>query len=418
MYLDFAATNKISQIWIDSIIDSNSKGLFGNPGSYHKAGFDALDMMENSTSHILNNIFETPEIAKDYDICFNSGSTESINQFFNMYYQENIKNNNKTLFIYENVAHKAVLKCIKKYFPEDNFELDFSLSIEDNLENLKNTLENVKAEDNKFYDKCVLVLTSVNNETGGIWKPELINQINEIYCEYKDISTVFATKIIDVFLDHTQGFMKHNENLELVDAFCFSAHKIGGMKSFGGLVYKKDFKESLEKYPLIVGGYEIRGGTKDPISIKALEKLVNDKYIKHDIYIGKVRNLHNIILNKIFEIFKKYNVLLTLNNKSDFFKMEQSPYIVNASFIGIEGESLMSSLMEDCISTGSACNSSELKTSHVLSGMGIKKLYANCAFRISLSEEVDEDELKDFLDNRFEPAIKFLARMRTRHGEE
>ena len=78
----------------------------------------------------------------------------------------------------------------------------------------------------------------------------------------------------------------------------------------------------------------------------------------------------------------------------------------------------MSSLMDDCISTGSACNSSELKTSHVLTGLGIKKLNANCAFRISLSAEVNEEELIDFLANRFKPAIRFLSRMRTRHGEE
>ena len=32
------------------------------------------------------------------------------------------------------------------------------------------------------------------------------------------------------------------------DAFCFSAHKIGGMKGFGGLVYKKE----IENYNKIV----------------------------------------------------------------------------------------------------------------------------------------------------------------------
>ena len=48
----------------------------------------------------------------------------------------------------------------------------------------------------------------------------------------------------------------------------------------------------------------------------------------------------------------------------------------------------------------------------------IKKLYANCAFRISIDETVNQEELEDFLDNRFKPAVKFLGRMRTRHGEE
>lgn len=410
MYLDFAATNKISQIWIDSIIHSNSKNLFGNPGSYHKAGFEALDMMENSTKNILNDIFEDKEMANQYDICYNSGSTESINQFiYAMSKQQDV------LIVYENVAHKAVLKSVQKYFPEDNFKLDFSLTVEDNLKNLKEFLE----KSQKYYKRCLLVLTSVNNETGGIINPEIIGKIDNIFKDYREISTYAGERLIDVFIDHTQGFMKNNEIVHLADAFCFSAHKIGGMKGFGGLVYlKNEYERILKENPLIVGGYEIRGGTKDPISVKALDDLVDDKYIRRIISGDTIVHLHNVIVWKLQEIANEYKIELTFNKHSDFYMKDQSPYIINASFVGIEGESLMSSLIDDCISTGSACNSSELKTSHVLSGMGIKKLIANCAFRISIDETVNEEELKDFLDNRFKPAIKFLARMRTRHGEE
>ena len=413
MYLDFAATNPISNVWLDSIVESNSKGLFGNPGSYHKAGFDALEMMETATHDILNDIFQDKEIAKQYDICYNSGSTESINQFlYAMSKQENV------LVIYENVAHKAVLKCIQRYFPEDNFELDFSLSVSDNLDNLENTLANVKEEGKKYYKRCVLILTSVNNETGGIWKPELIGRIDRIFQDYREMSTYFSERVIDVFIDHTQGFMKHNEGIQYADAFCFSAHKIGGIKGFGGLVYKKlEYERILKENPLIVGGYEIRGGTKDPISVKALADLVDHKFIANTIDEDKMKDLYDLVISKLEDIAHKYNIQLSFNQFNEFFS-DQSPYIINASFIGIEGESLMSTLMNDCISTGSACNSSELKTSHVLSGMGRKKNVANCAFRISLSEDVKIDELNDFFDNRFSPAIKFLARMRTRHGEE
>lgn len=396
MYLDFAATNPISKVWLDSIIDSSAKGLYGNPGSYHKAGFDALEMMEESTKSILQDIFDRKETAEKYDICYNSGSTESINQFLYAFSkQENVA------VIYENIAHKAVLKSVDRYFKDNNFELDFSVSIEENLDFLK------AFKDVNDYDKYILILTSVNNETGGIWNKELVDKIKQ---ELKD-------KEVVLFFDHTQGFMKHNQGIENADAFCFSAHKIGGMKGLGGLVYKKELEKILKENPLIVGGYDIRGGTKDPISIKALANLVKNKYTNYNLNNIIINNLYTYIIDKLREIAKEYHVTLTFNYYSELFG-DQSPYIINASFIGIEGESLMSSLMDDCISTGSACNSSELKTSHVLSGLGIKKLYANCAFRISLSEEVDKNELEDFLDNRFKPAIKFLSRMRTRHGEE
>ena len=127
MYLDFAATSPISKVWIDSIIHSNSKELFGNPGSYHKAGFEALDMMETATRDILNDVLQKKEIADKYDICYNSGSTESINQFLYAFSKQN-----KALVIYENVAHKAVIKSVAKYF-DNRFELNFGLPIEDNI---------------------------------------------------------------------------------------------------------------------------------------------------------------------------------------------------------------------------------------------------------------------------------------------
>ena len=408
MYLDCASTNKISNIWINSIIQSNSKGLYGNPGSYHKLGFDALDMMEKSTRNILKYVFQYNEVNEDYDICYNSGSTESINQFL---YAFSKKSN--SFIIYENVAHKAVLESVKRYFPNNNFKLQFNLSVDENVELFEEYLNNQKDK----YENFLLVLTSVNNETGGIWNPNVKNKLSYVIKKYKNKENDFLNpEQLTLFLDHTQGFMKENGYLDLADAFCFSAHKIGGAKSFGGLVYKKELKDLLIENPLIVGGYEIRGGTKDPISVKALEDLVYNKYIYIDVNRSTVSLINRDIKLELEKISKECNVDITFNTYSNFFA-DQSPYIINASFIGIEGESLMSSLIDDCISTGSACNSSELKTSHVLTGLGKNKLTANCAFRISIDEDIDKNELHEFLLNRLKPAVKFLARMRTRHGE-
>ena len=164
MYLDFAATNPISKVWLDSIIDSSAKGLYGNPGSYHKAGFDALEMMETSTKNILNTIFHDKTVAEKYDICYNSGSTESINQFLYAFSKKP-----KALVIYENIAHKAVLKSVEKYFSKNSFKLDFSLKEDEVLDNFESFLDKNKDK----YKNFLLVLTSVNNETGGIWKLEI-----------------------------------------------------------------------------------------------------------------------------------------------------------------------------------------------------------------------------------------------------
>ena len=73
-----------------------------------------------------------------------------------------------------------------------------------------------------------MIITSVNNETGGIWNPKVIDELDSVVKDYMQL-TWSHNRSITLFLDHTQGFMKDNSNLELADAFCFSAHKIGGM---------------------------------------------------------------------------------------------------------------------------------------------------------------------------------------------
>ena len=69
--------------------------------------------------------------------------------------------------------------------------------------------------------------------------------------------------------------------------------------------------------------------------------------------------------------------------------------ILNVSFKGIEGESLM--LMLDragiCVSSGSACNSGSLEPSHVLKEMGVPDDYIYGTVRFSFSKFNTLDEI-------------------------
>ena len=69
--------------------------------------------------------------------------------------------------------------------------------------------------------------------------------------------------------------------------------------------------------------------------------------------------------------------------------------ILNVSFKGIEGESLM--LMLDragiCVSSGSACNSGSLEPSHVLKNMGVPDDYIYGTIRFSFSKFNTLDEI-------------------------
>jgi len=60
------------------------------------------------------------------------------------------------------------------------------------------------------------------------------------------------------------------------------------------------------------------------------------------------------------------------------------PGILNVSFEGIEGESLVSALGELAVSTGAACNSASAEASYVLRALGRDALLAGSSLRLSV----------------------------------
>jgi hypothetical protein len=69
------------------------------------------------------------------------------------------------------------------------------------------------------------------------------------------------------------------------------------------------------------------------------------------------------------------------------------PGILNASFEGVEGESLVVSLGELAISTGSACNSASAEPSYVLRALGRDTQLAQSSLRFSLGRFTTEADV-------------------------
>jgi cysteine desulfurase len=72
---------------------------------------------------------------------------------------------------------------------------------------------------------------------------------------------------------------------------------------------------------------------------------------------------------------------------------------INVTFNNIEGESIGGYLENEgiCTSTGSACASHSLETSHVLKALGLSPLQANSSIRISISKYTTEEEVNYLL---------------------
>lgn len=88
---------------------------------------------------------------------------------------------------------------------------------------------------------------------------------------------------------------------------------------------------------------------------------------------------------------------------------ERLPGIVNFSFEGIEGESLLLLLDDKGISasSGSACTSGSLEPSHVLLAIGRPYEIANGSLRLSFSEEVTEEEI-DYMVQSIKEVVTYL----------
>jgi hypothetical protein len=69
------------------------------------------------------------------------------------------------------------------------------------------------------------------------------------------------------------------------------------------------------------------------------------------------------------------------------------PGILNVSFEGVEGESLVVGLAELAISTGSACNSASAEPSYVLRALGRDTQLAQSSLRFSLGRFSSEEDV-------------------------
>jgi len=69
------------------------------------------------------------------------------------------------------------------------------------------------------------------------------------------------------------------------------------------------------------------------------------------------------------------------------------PGNANFSFRGVEGESLILSLKDFALSSGSACTSASLKASYVLLAMGLPEAIAHCSIRVGLGRGNTEEQI-------------------------
>jgi len=372
IYFDNAATTKVDDKVIKEMLPYFDEN-YGNASSQHDVGMKAKLALEKSRKIIAKSIK-----ANTNEIIFTSGGTESNNMVLKGLFFSNYPK--KSHIITTKIEHDSILQTCK-WLENQGAKVTY---LDVDKEGFVN-LEELKKEIN---DKTFLVsIIHGNNEIGTLQDLESIGKI----CKEKRV--LFHT-------DACQSFTKVPIDVKKqdIDLITLNAHKIYGPKGVGALYMKKGTKIT----PLFHGGgheNKLRSGTENIPGIVGFAKAVEISNSKDVEKMGKLRD-------------KLINGLLKIENTNlNGPREKRLCNNINISFNDIEGESIGGYLENEKIytSTGSACMSHSLETSHVLKAIGLTPLQSNSSLRISISKFTTEEEINYFL-NKIEGTVKKLRR--------
>lgn len=361
IYMDYQATTPLDQKVLESMMPYFTS-KFGNPHSRsHSFGWEAEEAVEIARQKVAELIN-----AEKKEIIFTSGATESnnlaIKGIAHFYGQK------KKRIITLTTEHKCVLDTYR-HLQQEGFDVVY-LPVKSNgildLEVLKKAIN----------DQTILVsVMAVNNEIGVIQPLKEIGKIcreNGVFF-HSDLAQGYGKIPIDV-----------NEcNIDLAS---ISAHKIYGPKGIGALYLRR--KPHVRLTPLINGGGQERGmrsGTLPTPLIVGFGKAAEIAKFSMDDDYKRIKTLYKRFLNGIMQKVEK----VYLNGD----KEQRYPGNLNLSFAGIEGESMIMSIKDIAVSSGSACTSSSLEPSYVLKNIGIDEDLAHTSIRFGIGRFTTELEV-------------------------
>jgi cysteine desulfurase len=365
IYLDYAATTPIRpEVW--SAMEPYLKEIYGNPSSLHSFGRESRTAIESAREKVAKAISAKPE-----EIIFTSGGTESNNMVLKgvaFALQDKGKH-----IITTPIEHHAVLEPLHfleklgfeiTYLPVDKYGLV-------DPDDLKKAIRK---------DTILISIMHANNEIGTI---EPIKELTQIA---KERNVYFHTDAVQ-----TVGHIPVNVNDLGVDFLSISAHKFYGPKGIGALYIRKGTKV----YPLLHGGEQEgrrRAGTENLAGIVGMGKAIELAVSEIDIEMNRLIELRDFFISEVERrIPDAY-----LNGHRE----KRLPNNINFSFAYIEGEALLLNLdMEGIgVSTGSACSSSSLEPSHVLSAIGVPVELVHGSLRFTLGLWTTKEDLEYTLD--------------------
>lgn len=361
IYLDYSATTPVDPRVAEKMCECLTReGNFGNAASRsHVFGWKAEEAVETARRQVADLLNADPR-----EIVWTSGATESDNLAIKgvaHFYQKKGRH-----IITSKIEHKAVLDSCRQ-LEREGFEITY---LDPDSQGLT-TPQMVAAAIRE--DTILVSIMHANNEIG------VINDI-------AGIGELTREKKIVFHVDAAQSAGKINIDMDAmkVDLMSLSAHKMYGPKGIGVLYVRRKPRVRLEAQ-MHGGGHErgMRSGTLATHQIVGMgeaARICKEQMAEDDAHVLALRE----------RFLKAISDMEEVHVNGDLH--QRLPSNLNVSFAYVEGESLIMSLKDLAISSGSACTSASLEPSYVLRALGLNDEMAHSSLRFSFGRfTTDED---------------------------
>ena len=365
IYMDYAATTPTDHRVVEAMLPYFGE-VYGNPSSLHAFGQEANAAVESARKRIAS--FLGAETA---EIVFTSGGTESDNFAIKGVAYANRKKGDH--IITSAIEHHGVLETCR-FLEQEGFRVT-TLPVDGD------GLVEPAAAAGSITDKTILIsIMHANNEIGTI------QPIAEIGAMARERGICFHTDAVQTF-GHLP-FTVDELNCDLLSA---SAHKLYGPKGVGLLYIRK----GTRIVPFINGGEQENGRRASTLNVPGI------------VGFGKAVELAGASLAEEAAMLTamRDRFIRGLFNRLDGIRLNghparRLPNNINFSLESVEGEGMILSLdmLGIACSTGSACSSSSVETSHVLTAIGLPKEFSHGSLRFSLGRYTKESDIDTVLE--------------------
>ena len=364
IYADNAATTKMSDVAVKAMLPYLQE-IYANASSVHLLGQRSAAALFSARQQVAQVLNCAPK-----EVFFTSGGSEADNQAL-ISAAAIGKKQGKCHIVSTAMEHHAILHTLEALQAE-GFTVTLLRPQADGIVTATQVAEAITDT------TCLVSVMYANNETGAI------QPIREIGALCRKRGVLFHTDAVQA-----AGHLAIDVQRDNIDMLSLSAHKFHGPKGIGLLFAKSN----IQLTSLIRGGGQERGkraGTENLPGIIGLTAALKDAQENMQQNTAYIKGLRDALSNGLDKI-----------DGAGFNGSREHclPGTVNYSFLGVNGETLLSLLSNEgiCCSSGSACSAGSLEPSHVLLALGLSHEMAQSALRFSLCEYNTIDEVQTII---------------------